>query len=106
MLVGISNDEVDARQSRDLLRSALGITSGNDNSRLGILPPYPANGGARIPVGAGCDRAGIQDHNRSLGGVGSASYPLLFELAFKSGAIGLRGATTKILYKKSGHNLW
>jgi len=106
MLVGISDDEVDARQSRNLLSSALGITAGDDDFRLRILPAHPAYGGSRILVGAGRDRAGIQNYHRSMRGRRSANHPLLFELAFKSGAIGLRGATAKILYKKSGHNLW
>ncbi len=30
----------------------------------------------------------------------------LLELAFKRGAVGLRGAATKVFYKEFGHTLW
>ena len=106
MFVRISDDEVHAWQGCDLIGGSLGVTSGHYDSGVGILAANSADGGAGILVCARCYRARIQHYNRSLRGAGGASQALLFELAFESGAIGLRGATAKILYKKSGHNLW
>ena len=104
--MGVSDHQVHARQSSDFVGRPLRVASGDYDPGLGVLAGHSSDGGARVPVRACRDRAGIEHYDRGLGCARSTSQALLFELAFESGAIGLRGATTKILYKKSGHNLW
>ena len=106
MFVGVSDHQVHAGQSSNFVGRPLRVTSCDYDSGLGILAAHSADGGARVLVRSGRDGAGIEHYDRGLSGARSTSQPVLFELAFESGAIGLRGATTKILYKKSGHNVW
>jgi hypothetical protein len=104
--MGIPDYQVHAGQCRDLFRRALGITSGNHDSRIRILPAHSADCGARILVRAIGYRTGIQDYYGSLRRAGSAGEATLFKLSFQSGAIRLGGATSEIFHKECGHTLW
>ena len=105
MLVGISNDQIHAWQRHDLLRRALRIATGYDDSGLWILAAYTPDRGTRVLIGSGGHGARIQHDNRSLRGRDCARISLLLELAFKGCAIRLGCAAAEVFYKESGHTL-
>jgi hypothetical protein len=104
--MGVSDHQVHAGQCRNFLRRTLRVTSGNDDSRIRILPTNPADCGARILVRAIGDCTGIQDYDGSFRRAGSARESAFFKLAFQSGAIRLGGAASEIFHKECGHTLW
>jgi len=106
VLVGIAYDQVYSRQGCDFFWGSLGVAAGDDDAYVRVLAAHAADGGARILVGAIGHRAGIQNDDGGVLGAGRAGQPTLLELAFKSSAVRLRGAASKILYKEFGHTLW
>ena len=99
----ISDDRANARKRGKLLRGALGIASGDNNFRFGILPAHAADGGPRILIRCRCDVTRIEQDEVGLRGGGGTCQAPLFELMFKSRAVGLVGTATEILHVKSRH---
>ena len=102
-LMGVAYDERDSGKRRNFFRGALGIAAGYNDSCFGILPADSPDGGASILIRACRNGAGVQNYDRRLLWVRGAGETLLFELAFKGGAVGLRGAATEVFYVISGH---
>ena len=102
MLVRVAHYAIHAWQCRNFFRGALGIASRHHNPCLRILPAYPPDGGARILIGGGRDRARIQYDDFRVSGR-CAAESARGELAFQSGSVGLGGATSEILYVVAGH---
>ena len=76
MFVRIADDQADARKRRDFLGSALRITAGNQDLRIGILAMNAADGGAGILIGGRGYGAGVENDDLGfVGGVGSRSNP-------------------------------
>ncbi|OLC83221.1 MAG: hypothetical protein AUH66_03100 [Acidobacteria bacterium 13_1_40CM_4_57_6] len=80
--VGIADDPGDAGKCGQFLGSALGIASGDDDSKGGVGGVKFSNGVAGLGVGGGGDGAGVDDDDICGG---------------------LRGATTELFDKEAGH---
>jgi hypothetical protein len=93
--VGVSDDQADTRQRRKLLRRALSVASGNQDSGGWIFAMNAADGSTRILIGRCGDGAGIQDDDFSFYGGGGTSQPTAQQLALDGGAIGLGRATSE-----------
>src|SRR5439155_23089423 len=61
LLVAQRNDVVDARDAPQARRVPLGVAAGGDEERSWIGAAQPACDLARLAVGVGGDRAGVQD---------------------------------------------
>ena len=59
--MGVTYDEGDAREEGEFFGGTLGVTSGDQNFCGWILGMNFANGVARLSVGGGGDRAGVDD---------------------------------------------
>ena len=105
MLMRIAHYETNSRQRSNFLWRSLRVATGDDDLRLRILPAHASNRGARILVGGRRHRTRIDDYDGSLLRRISPSQAALFELAFESRAIRLRGATAEIFYVITGHIL-
>jgi len=103
MLVRVADDQADPCQGRDFFGSPLRIAAGHDDLCLRILPLQPADGRACILVGRRRNRARIQHHHGGMRRGRSASQTMLFELAFESGAVGLRGPASEVFYIVGRH---
>ena len=82
VFVGIAYNQIDSRQRRDFFRSALCVTSGDNDSRIGVLTADSANRGASVLISRGCHGTGVQNHDRRMFRAGGAAQASLFELAF------------------------
>ena len=105
VFVGVANYGGYAGECGDFMGSALGITSGDDDFGVWILPLDAADGGAGILIGGGGDGAGVQQNQVGLRG-GSVSEAASFELALEGGAIGLGGAAAKVFDVVGGHGAY
>jgi len=105
MLVRVADDMSYARQPCDLFGGALRVATGDDNAGLRIPALNAADGRARILIGGSGDGTSIEYDDGSLAGIRGARETEFLELAFESGAVGLGGAATEILYVISGHVL-
>ena|ERR1017187_10278257 len=103
MLVRIPHYPGHSRQRRQFFRSPLRVASCNQDPATGIYPLQPPDRGARVLIRALGHRAGVQHNNfgitRDLGPLEST----LQKLSLERRSIGLRRATTKILYVEPGH---
>src|SRR3989442_10658134 len=66
VLMRIADDAGYAGKVRNLLGSALCVTSGDNDSCFWILPPHAADGCTRILIGGRGDGAGIQHYKLGL----------------------------------------
>ena len=98
VLVGISDDQADARQSGQLFRSALGIAAGDQNLRGRVLAMDPPDGGAHVLIGRRGDRAGVQDDDFGLARRAGARQPAIQQLTLDRGAIRLGRAASEVLH--------
>ena len=103
--MGVADHGGNAGEGGDFLRSALRITSGDDDFCQGILAFNAADGGPRVLIRSVGDGAGVENDEIGLGGR-SMSQPTRFELAFERGAIGLRGAAPEVFYVVGGHGTY
>ncbi len=101
----IADDEADARQRRDFLGSALRITAGNQDLRIGIFAMNAPDGGPGILIGR-C-RYGASVENDDLGFVGGAgaTQSALKQLPLDGGAVRLGGPASEILNVIGRHQL-
>src|SRR4051812_44871260 len=99
----VPNDRRDAGQSRNFLWRTLGVATGHDDLTLRIYAVDATDSGAGILVGGGSDSAGIQYDKLCLIGRVRPLKTALGELTFQGSAVGLRCATSEILYVKTGH---
>ena len=104
MFVGVADDLRDTRESGDLVRRTLRITSCNDDLCLRVFAMGTANGGTGVLVRRSGNGASIQDDNVRISTGGSARQTAFFELSLDCGAICLSGTTPKILYVISRHH--
>jgi hypothetical protein len=93
-----------ARERGNLFGGALRVTAGDYDLAGGILPVNTADGGARVLVGRGGHRAGIQDYDFGLRGTLGPLQAALAELALDGGSVSLGGAAAKILYVEGSHD--
>jgi hypothetical protein len=93
-----------ARQSRDFLRSSLGVTSSHNDLAPWILAFDPPNCRPGILICCRSNRASIQNDDLCLLRPRRLLATQLSKLALYSGAIGLRRSTAKIYYVKSRHS--
>jgi hypothetical protein len=91
------------RQSRNFVGRTLRVTASHDDLTLRIFAVDATDGGARVLVCGGGDRAGIQYDKLCLVGRVSPLKTPLGKLAFQGSAVRLRRATSEILYVKTGH---
>ena len=66
ILVAISHHRVYTRDARQGTGSSLGVTTGHNHARLGILPPQSASQLTHLLVGATRHRAGVHHNHVSL----------------------------------------
>src|SRR5260370_40040364 len=99
----VSDDRANPRKRRNFLRGALRIASGDNNFRFGILSAHAADGGPRILIRCRCDVTRIEQNEVGLRGGGGPCQAPLFELMFKSRAVGLVWPATEILNIKKNH---
>ena len=104
--MGIADDDGNAIQTGDVFRSALGVTSGNNNAGGRIRRVNLADGIAGLSVGGGRDGAGIEDDDVGRRAIGRDGAALIAQLALNGGAIGLRGAAAELFNVEGGHILW
>src|SRR6516164_1563312 len=103
MLVRVPHHQADARQGTELLGRALRITTGYEDSRVGILPMNTPDGGASVLIGGSGDGAGIQYHNFGLARRSGTGQSAVDQLALNRCAIGLGGAASEVLDKIGRH---
>jgi hypothetical protein len=84
------------RQSRDLLRRPLCITSGNNDFAPRIVPLNTPNGGTGIALCSGSNRAGVEYYPFGAGRAFRLIQSPLLKLALDGGAVGLSGSATEI----------
>jgi len=101
--MGVAHDHIYARHGCEFFRGALRVAAGDYDSCSGILPADPADCGAGVLISACRDRAGIQDYDGRLCRSRSAREPLVLELTFDGGAVGLCGAASEVFNVVSGH---
>jgi hypothetical protein len=102
MFVRVADYGGDAGQGGDFLGRALGVASGDDNSCQWVLALHTADGGAGVLIRRIRNGAGVQNYQVGLGGRGRRQ-AASFELSCESGAIGLGGAASEVLYVIRGH---
>ncbi len=103
--MGVADDPGHAGKRGELFGSALGVAAGDDDAGGWILGVDFANGVACLRVGGGCDRASVYDDDVGGGGFGRDDTATVEQLAFESGAVGLRGAAAELSDVESGHQL-
>lgn len=103
LFVRVPNYGRHARQSRNFVGRTLRVAASHDDLTLRIGAVDATDSRARILVGGGSDRAGIQYDKLCLVGRASPLKTALRELAFQGSAVGLRRTTSEILYVKTGH---
>src|SRR5262249_40634846 len=103
MFMRVANNLAHARQRSDLFRCALRITSGDYDLAVRILAVNPSNGSSCVLIRRRCDRTGIEHNDFRFRGNFSGPEPELQELALNCSPVGLRGATTKVLYIERAH---
>ena len=106
MLVGVTDYQTHTGQGCDLIGCPLRVAAGDYNSCVGILSLDATDGCTGVLVGSGGYGAGIKDNDGCVGDAGNAGEPLVFELAFEGGAVGLSSAASEVFYKESRHTLW
>src|SRR5215470_13098958 len=89
MLVRVADDLRNTGQGGEFFRRALRVATGHDDAGLRVLPVYPADGSARILIGRGRDRAGVQHNNFGFPQFGGAIKSLLLKLPLNGSAVGL-----------------
>ncbi len=62
-----------------------------------------ADGGTRVLIGGGGDRAGVQDNDFGVHGSGGALHPAVEQLTLDGCAISLGRAASKVLHMISRH---
>ena len=92
-----------ARKLGHFFGGTLSVAAGDNHTRGMILRADFSDGVSGLRVRSGGNGAGVYDHDigRPFGRSGVAA---LQQLHFKRGAIGLRGATSKLLNVKSRHD--
>ena len=103
MLVGISDYEFDAGQGSNFFRSALCITSRDDNLAIGVFAMDPANGRAGVLIGRCGDRTGVEHNNIGIRRRSGAEPSPLMKLPPDGGAVRLGRAAAEILYEEACH---
>jgi hypothetical protein len=102
--VGIADDPGDAWEGGEFFGSALGVAAGDDEAGRGILGVKLANRVACLSVGGSGYRARVENNDGGRCWIGRGSAATIEELAFDSGAIGLRGAAAELLDVEARHN--
>jgi len=102
-LVGITDDEGDAREGGDFFRGPLGVASGDNDARGGARGVNFADGVASLGVSGGGNRAGVEYDDIGRGTIDGGGGALFAELALDGGAVGLRGAAAKLLDEEGAH---
>jgi hypothetical protein len=103
MLMRIADDEGDAFEGGDFLRSTLRVTSGDQNTGRGIDAMHTANGGTRILIGGGGYGAGVEDDDFGFGSRVGSQQSVPGQLTLDRCAIGLSSATTEVFYIETSH---
>jgi|SRR5581483_4090550 hypothetical protein len=103
MFVRIADNVTYPGQGGDLLRSALRVTSSDNNLTIRIFPMDTADSGARVLIGSGGDRTSVE--NNDLCGLRGrrAVQPSLRKLPFNGCAVSLCRTAAKILDVETSH---
>lgn len=99
----IADDPGDTRKLRQFLRRALGVTTGDEDTRGGVGGMQPLNGVASLGIGGGRDGAGVHDHDIGGGGFRRGCAAALQQLALESGAVSLGGAAAELFNVEGRH---
>lgn len=102
-LVGIADDEGNAREGGKFFRSTLGVTACDEDFGGGILRVDFADSVAGLRVGRGCNGAGVDYHEFGVVRRGGGDAAAIEELAFDRGAVGLGGAAAELFDVEGGH---
>src|SRR5579864_5548318 len=103
VFVRVANDTGDPRQSRNLLRRPLRVTSGNHDFAARILAPDAPDGRTSVLFGGGSNRTGVKNQPFSGRWVTSAFQTSFPELLLDGRTIGLSRSATEIFYVKACH---
>src|SRR5215831_5571976 len=101
MLVRVADHPGDAGQRGNFLRRTLGIAAGDKNLGAGILTMRAADRGAGVLIGSRGYGAGVEHHQISFSCARRAQESTGRQITFHGGAIGLRGAATKIFKEEA-----
>ncbi len=101
--MGIADDPRDAGEGREVLGSALCVTTGNDEASGGVLGVNLADGVASLSVGGRGDGTGVYDDEISYCRFGGGAATPFEQLAFEGGTIGLGGAAAELLDVEGRH---
>ena len=101
-LVRIPHYPGHARELGHFFGGALGVAAGDNYARGMILRADFPDGVSSLRVRSGSNGAGVYDHDIGRG-FSRSGVAALQQLYFERGAIGLRGATSKLLNIKSWH---
>lgn len=103
MLVRVTDDERDAIERGNLLGSALGVASSDEDAGRWIGAVDATNGRAGVLVSGAGDGTCVQHDHVGIGRGGSADKSTLTELTLNCCAIGLGGSTAEIFHVVTGH---
>ena len=99
----ISDDERDAFDRGEFLRSALGIATGDQNARLGMVAMKAPDGLADFIVGGRGYCAGIENDQAGVRCGSGGREAFGDEAGFNGGAVGLGGAAAEVFDEESIH---
>ena len=101
--VGIADHPGDAREGGELFRSTLRITTRHDDTSRRIPRMKFADGIASLGIRRGGHRTRVYHHDVRIRGFIGRPEAVLAQLAFDSGAIGLRGPAAELFDAECVH---
>jgi len=93
----------DAGKRRNLIGSALGIATRDQDLAIRVAAPDAANRSTSVLFRSRSYCTGIKDYVISPGGSLGTLQPPISELLLDGGSVGLGGAAAEIFYVKAGH---
>src|SRR5207245_11517999 len=97
MFMRVADDTANSRQRGDFLRGALGITAGNNNLPLGILPVEAADSDSSDPVSLGGYPRRINNHNVGFSRISRRAQALIEVRTLNCRAVGLARPESEVL---------
>jgi|SRR5579871_257161 len=103
MLVGVTNDPIDAGKGRNLLGRTLGIAASYKDFCRGIFALCFSDCGSCVLIGCGSNSTSVEYEKVRLFSRFCPVEASSYQLPFNRGAIGLSGPASKVLHKKGAH---
>ena len=102
-LVRIAHHPIDAIESRQFLRRALGVAAGDQDLGVRILATNPANGLPRVGIRAGVTVQVFRTTRSAEAASRNRAQAAILKRRLNTSAVGLRGAAPETVYKNCFH---